>query len=87
MERLSGLVAFVAVAVFALVYFRKSKPDWVVGTGIGLVIINAFAAGAVPALSAPWDAVVLAAQTVVTTALLVSMGREWRQWVSERGRA
>lgn len=85
--RVSALVALVGLGAFARVYFRKSKPDWVVGTGIGLVIINTFAAGAVRALSAPWAAVVLVTQTAVTAALLTSMWREWRQWASDGSRA
>ena len=87
MARVSALVALVGLGAFALVYFRKSKPDWVVGTGIGLVIINAFAAGAVGALSSPWAALVLVTQTIVTAALLTSMWREWRPWASGGSRA
>ena len=87
MARASALVCLVALGAFAFVFSRRRKPDWVMATAIGLVIVNTFAAGAVRALSSPWSAVVLVAQVAITAALLTSMRREWRQWVADGKRA
>jgi len=66
----SYLIAIVACLYGLRAVWRRDQDSWQVGTGAGLVLLNAFAAGLAAAVNVLWAIVIVVVQLVGSALLL-----------------
>lgn len=80
------MVAMYVVLVYGYVFSRKNPPWHVVGSGVGLMLVNIALYTAASSMPPPWSGIALLIQIVATAAASVWMRREWVEWRSEAAR-